>query len=472
MKNIFCIICLFWGVSSLIFAQNGYIRPADTLVSRNLENWRDLKFGMIIHWGLYSQLGVVESWGLCSEDQSFQDRNGMNYEEYKNRYFNQISKFNPVKFNPDQWAEAGKNAGMKYVVFTTKHHDGFCMFDTHETDFKITSDQSPFHTNPKANIALHVFDAFRAKSFMIGAYFSKPDWHCPYYWTPLLATPDRNNNYDIRKYPARWKAFQNYTFKQINELTTQYGKIDILWLDGGWVRPDSTITDEVRSWGYRIPEWNPDVNMPAIAAMARKNRPGILIVDRTVHGPYEDYRTPEQSVPDSILPYPWETCMTMTSNWGYVFNAEYKPLSFLIYTLIDVISKGGNYLLNVAPSPEGTFDQDAVDRLNGMGAWLKTNGEAVYATRPWITYGEQDNVRYTKSKDGKIIYVFLLNRSTDKIYLNHFLTCKKKKAELVGSGLKIATEVTDGKLVLILPESLVKSGKSPLSLPVVVKIQL
>lgn len=464
-----CISILFFFSA---VSQNNYLGPTDTLVKKNLEKWRDLKFGMIIHWGLYSQLGVVESWGLCSEDQSFQDRGGMNYEDYKKMYFGQISKFNPVNFNPEQWAEAGENAGMKYVVFTTKHHDGFCMFDTKETDFKITSTQSPFHANHRANVALHVFNAFRLKKFMIGAYFSKPDWHCPNYWTPLLATPDRNNNYDIRKYPERWRAFQDYTFNQINELTTNYGRVDILWLDGGWVRPDSTITEEVRSWGYRIPEWNPDINMPGIAKMARKNQPGILIVDRTVHGPYEDYRTPEQSVPDSILPYPWETCMTMTSNWGYVYNAEYKPLPYLVNTLVDVVSKGGNFLLDVAPSPDGTLDQEAIDRLNGIGAWLKINGEAIYGTRPWTTYGEGQNVRYTRSGNGKILYVFIFNYHENEILLSHFQTTKKKKVVLLSSGQQIDSSVKDGRLILEFPDSVVKNGKAPLSLPLVVKIEL
>ncbi|MDX9933164.1 MAG: alpha-L-fucosidase, partial [Bacteroidales bacterium] len=123
----------------VISQSNSYLPPTDSLVKQKLENWQDMKFGLLMHWGLYSQLGVVESWGLCSEDQDFQDRNGMDYIDYKNHYFGQIRKFNPQQFNPDIWAEAAQKAGMKYVVFTTKHHDGFCMFDTKQTDFKITS---------------------------------------------------------------------------------------------------------------------------------------------------------------------------------------------------------------------------------------------------------------------------------------------------------------------------------------------
>ncbi|HUP13578.1 MAG TPA: alpha-L-fucosidase, partial [Niastella sp.] len=159
-----------------------YEWPTDPAVKEKLETWRDQKFGMIIHWGLYAVPGMIESWALCSEDWVSRDTNS-NYADFKNWYWGLKKDFNPVKFNPDQWAQAAKDAGMRYLVFTTKHHDGFCMFDTKETDFKITT--GPFASNPKANVAKYVFDAFRKQGLMIGAYFSKPDWHCPYYWWPM-----------------------------------------------------------------------------------------------------------------------------------------------------------------------------------------------------------------------------------------------------------------------------------------------
>ncbi len=457
------IISSFLFISLQTFAQKRetYMPPQDSLAKIKLEKWQDMKFGLIMHWGLYSQIGVVESWGLCSEDQGFQDRKGMNYTEYKDMYFGLIKKFNPVNFKPDVWAEAAKNAGMKYVVFTTKHHDGFCMFDTKETDFKITGKESPFHNNPKANVAKYIFEAFRNKDFMIGAYFSKPDWHCPQYWSPLLATPNRNNNYDIRKYPERWKAFQDYTFNQIKELTTDYGKLDILWFDGGWVRPDSTINEEVRSWEYDIPKWEQDINMPRIAKMARSNQPGVLLVDRTVHGPYEDYRTPEQSVPDKALPYPWESNMTMTDNWGYCPNANFKSSEKIIQTLIDVVSKGGNFLLNVAPSPDGTFEETALSRLKEIGEWMKVNSEGIYATRQWITFGEGKNLRFTSSKDGKYLYVFAFEWTGNTIAIKSLKTTKKLSAKMLGSKAAIKSELKDGVYILTLPESL----KTPLFRP-------
>src|SRR5687767_2198020 len=294
-----------------------YERPTDLLVSRKLEKWQDFKFGMIIHWGLYAEAGIIESWSLCNEEWISRDT-ASDYGKYKEWYWGLNKKFNPQKFNPEQWAKAAKDAGMKYLVFTTKHHDGFNMFDTKQTDFKITN--GPFANHPKSNVALHVFDAFRKQGMMIGAYYSKPDWHSEYYWWPKYATPDRNNNYDIRKYTWRWNQFKKFTHEQIKELVSDYGSIDILWLDGGWVRPLETVNEEVLSWGARIPEWSQDIQIDRIASMAREKQPGLLIVDRTVHGPFENYLTPEQNVPKTKLDYPWESCITLGGAWSYVPN--------------------------------------------------------------------------------------------------------------------------------------------------------
>jgi alpha-L-fucosidase len=244
-----------------------YQWPTDKQVQQKLEQWRDQKFGMIIHWGLYAVPGMIESWALCSEEWITRDSN-QSYADFKNWYWGLKKDFNPTQFNPDQWATAARNAGMRYLVFTTKHHDGFCMFDTKETDFKISN--GPFASHPKANVAKHVFDAYRKQGFMIGAYFSKPDWHSEYYWWPTYATPDRNNNYDIRKFPWRWDRFKQYTYNQISELMHDYGSMDILWLDGGWVRPLETITDEVRSWGAAIPAWT-SICLPSPPWRDRRN---------------------------------------------------------------------------------------------------------------------------------------------------------------------------------------------------------
>lgn len=304
----------------------GYEKPNDHLVLENLEQWQDLKFGLFMHWGTYSQWGIVESWSLCPEDEGWTQRNskhGSSYYEYVKNYKNLQKTFNPTNFSPEKWAKAAKAAGMKYVVFTTKHHDGFAMFDTKESDYKITSPNTPFSKNPRANITKEIFTAFRNDNFKIGAYFSKPDWNSDYYWWSYFPPKDRNVNYDPTKYPDRWQKFKNYTFNQINELTSEYGKIDILWLDGGWVRPFKTI-DQSIDWQRTI-KVEQDIEMDKIGAMARKNQPGIVIVDRTVPGKWENYVTPEQSIPDHTMDIPWESCITMGDSFSYLPNDNYKP---------------------------------------------------------------------------------------------------------------------------------------------------
>ena len=178
-----------------------YVPETDPQVLAKLEHWQDIKFGLLMHWGPYSQWGVVESWSICAEDEGWCKRSQDDYIEYKRRYEGLQKTFNPVAFDPAKWARAARDAGMKYVVFTTKHHDGFSMFDTKYTDYKVTSPATPFHANPKANIAKEIFDAFRAEGFLVGAYFSKPDWHSEDYWWPNFATPDRNVNYDPAAVP-------------------------------------------------------------------------------------------------------------------------------------------------------------------------------------------------------------------------------------------------------------------------------
>ncbi len=440
-------------------ASQAYVPPRDPLVQEKLEDWRDRKFGLLMHWGLYAQLGIVESWALCSEDQPFQDRGGVPYEEFKRMYFGLIQEFNPTEFDPEPWARAAKKAGMRYVVFTTKHHDGFSMWDTEETEFRITGPESPFRNHPRANVAKEVFSAFRGQGFLTGAYFSKADWHHPDYWSPLWATPNRNNNYDTRKYLEKWESFKAFTYNQIEELMTAMGPMDILWLDGGWVRPHATINDEVRSWGFDIAEWEQDIDMPRIAEMARGHQPGLIVVDRTVHGPFEDYRTPEQRVPPGILPYPWETNLTMTQSWGHSFQPVYKSSRQLIHTLIDVVSKGGNFLLNVAPTPQGTFEEEAYDRLAEIGLWMEVNGEGIYSTRPFSTFGEGEDIRFTQSKDGASVFVFVLERSGDEVSVTSLNSSalpmdEESTVSLLGNGRPVVWSQDEEGLKIGLPPDL------------------
>ena len=196
-----------------------------------------------MHWGPYSQWGIVESWSICPEEYGWCERrkgsNPQNYFEYVKEYEALKMTFNPTQFEPVNWAEAAQKAGMKYVIFTTKHHDGFCMFDTKYTDYKVTDEECPFSTHPRSNVTKEIFNAFRAEGFWTGAYFSKPDWHHDNYWDPYFPPRDRNVNYEPEANPEKWNKYIEFTHNQILELLTDYGKVDILWLDGGWVAKDS-----------------------------------------------------------------------------------------------------------------------------------------------------------------------------------------------------------------------------------------
>lgn len=412
LKNVLAVALSLTASAAFPQAHNvssGYQKPTDPQVVENLEQWQDMKFGLFMHWGTYSQWGIVESWSLCPEDEGWTQRkpeHGATYNEYVKNYEDLQKTFNPTAFNPEKLADAAKAAGMKYVVFTTKHHDGFAMFDTKESDYKITSANSPFSTNPKADVTKEIFTSFRNEGFKIGAYFSKPDWHTEYYWWPYFPPKDRNVNYDPEKYPERWEKYKQFTFNQINELTSNYGKVDILWLDGGWVRPFKTI-DPTVEWQRTI-KVEQDIDMDRIGSMARKNQPGIIVVDRTVPGNWENYVTPEQAIPEHPLDIPWESCITMGDSFSYLPNDKYKPTKKLVETLVQIISRGGNYLLNIAPGPNGDFDQVAYDRLAELSTWMDINGTAVFSTRAVAPYHE-GAYYYTKSKDAKVLNVFHLS---------------------------------------------------------------
>ena len=455
MKSKLLLICLLLGMYSRLAGQfvhgmsEGYVAPEEEAVVKKLEAWKDLKFGMIVHWGLYSVAGIVESWSICSEDEDWIPRDSLaDYNEYKNWYFNLSKEFNPVKFDPDQWARAGVMAGMKYLVFTTKHHDGFCMFDSHETEFSIA--RGVFRDNPKADVAKHVFESFRSHGYMIGAYFSKPDWSSPDYWWKRYATPNRNNNYDVRKHPWKWERFKSFTFNQISELMTNYGSIDILWLDGGWVRP-------VAEGAQNAKRWSQDIDMPRIAAMAREKQEGLLVVDRTVHGKYENYQTPEQTIPDKQLPYPWETCMTLGKDWGFVPGQAFKSSSRVIHSLIEIVAKGGSLLLGVGPDPEGLLPDDVVARLQEIGEWTARNGEAIYNSRTVDHYND-GKVWFTRSKDGKKRYALVClpenEAAPSSVEWSGNAPAEGSSVIFLHTGKKVKWTQVNGKTKVFLPRNL------------------
>lgn len=393
-------------------AQTGeetYVWPKDAKVLENLHKWQGYKLGILIHEGLYSQLGIVESWGLCPED--WVTRDGYDdYFKFARDYRNTKSQFNPVNFDPARWARAFKNAGAKYVIYTTKHHDGFCLFDTKFTNFKVTDAGCPFSTNARANMANEVFAACRNEHLAVGAYFSKPDWTTPYFWWPYYPPKDRNPNYDITKYPDRWRKFVEYTQSQLREITSNYGPLDILWLDGCWVRPLSTINKRVEEF-CKYP-YDLDIDMKTIASSAREKQPGLLIVDRWVQGDYENYLTPEQKLPPRALTVPWESCITMGDAWGWVPHDHFKSSRELIQLLIKTVARGGNLLLGIGPDGKGEFDLAVCERLDKMGEWLRANGDAIYNTVPIAPF-QEGKIAYT-AKGGDTMFAFYLPDENEK----------------------------------------------------------
>ena len=417
LKSILLLLIIFQPITYSQEPDSRYVPETDPLVLEKLEKWQDLKFGLLMHWGTYSQWGIVESWSICAEDEGWCRRNNPNYVEYKKEYENLQTTFNPVQFDPAKWAKAAKNAGMKYVIFTTKHHDGFSMFDTKLTDYRITSTKTPFHTNTKANIAKEIFSAFSAEGFWTGAYFSKPDWHNENYWWPNFATPDRNVNYDVTRYPERWENFVQFTHGQIMELLGgDYGKIDILWLDGGWVQKmtKEEILEEITSSDYKfIHTQSQDIRMDELVKKARQKQPGLIVVDRAVHGKNQNYQTPENRVPEKALFYPWESCIIAGGSWSWLPDAHYMNGRNAVQLLVDIVAKGGNLLLNIAPGPEGQWHDGAYKLLDDIGRWMKVNSESIYGTRALAPYKE-GKVCISKKGDNTV-FIYYLAENGEKI---------------------------------------------------------
>lgn len=369
-----------------------YRPPESAQVREHLEWFMDQKLGFMLHWAPGCQFGTYESWPLSDGDGAWsqEDFTWADVETCKRQYIEANRTFNPVKFRPDDWAALAKECGFKYLLFTTKHHDGFCMFDTQTTDYKITAPDCPFHTHPHADITEALFSAFSRAGLGVSAYFSKPDWHSEYYWAPQFGkAPTRNVNYDPKEHPELWERFVSFTHQQIRELCTGYGRIDVLWLDGGWVRPENLDQD------IRLEE--------IVEEIRSSSQPHLIVSDRTCGGTYENFVTPEKTVPETVPGVPWETCTTIGEKFSFHYTDRFKDGRQLVHLLLDVVSKGGNLALNLAPQPDGELPAPAIRSLRDLGEWLRIFGEGIYGTRACSPYFG-DRLFYTRKQDR--LYVF------------------------------------------------------------------
>jgi alpha-L-fucosidase len=422
---------------------SSYVKPTEPRVLKQLEWFQDQKLALMMHWGPYSQVGLVESWALSDQDADWA-RDGIDWdvdgETFKQQYFDLNKTFNPIRFQPEKWADAAKDAGFKYFIFTTKHHDGFCMWDTKYSDYKITGEDCPFHTHKYADICANLFESFRKRGLGIAAYFSKADWHIPSYWNPNFERGNftwRGPSYDPSKYPEIWEEFAQYTQNQILELATNYGKIDILWFDAGWVCKEA---------------YHQDIRLGEVIDKIRQFQPWVLSADRTIGGAYENYVTPEQCVPDKPIGIPWESCITMGTSFSFKYEDKYKTPREIANLLVDIVAKGGNLALNVGPQPDGRLPEGARNTMKGLGEWMRVYGEAIYGTRVCAPY-KKDGIAFTRKEN--TIYAFkMYENETDKVELEIKIPFKGKikSISMVDSKKTVEFKVVDGAYLIRLPE--------------------
>ena len=341
-------ICMLF-VLSVTGVTNGANQPQRT------EWFMDQGLGMFVHWSVDSQLGSVISHSMVGAS-----------DDYLDRFINELPKtFYPQRFDPDEWARLAKVAGMKYVVFTTKHHSGFCMFDTKTTDFSI------MNTPYGKDITRHLVDAFRRQGIGIGFYFSPDD-----FWMLHQQGKDISRRRP-EALPHNNPELMAHNKAQLRELFTNYGTVDVLFIDGE--------PNELKELAWEL-------------------QPTCVVT----RGEME---TPEQKTPDEPMPGPWEACYTLGTQWQFKpTNEQYKSGTQLIEMLIEIRAKGGNFLLNVGPQPDGVIPFEQERRIREMALWLFINGEAIYQIRPWHVIREGD-IWFTKAKGSDTVYAILTKQS-------------------------------------------------------------
>jgi alpha-L-fucosidase len=385
-------LCLVALVSSLAAG-------AETAAQREarMKWWTEARFGMFIHWGLYA-LPARHEWVKNHEkitDEAYQ------------KYFDH---FSPDLYNPIEWVRTAKSAGMKYIVITSKHHEGFCLWDSKYTDYKAPK------TPAGRDLLKPLVEAARAEGMKIGFYYSLLDWHHPDY-TVDRCHPMWGNKEFMEKAKSRdFRKYQEYLHNQVREILTEFGTIDVLFMDFSFPGKD----------GKGREDWQSE----KLIKMIRELQPGIIVDDRLdlldVPGGW-DYRTPEQEMPKEWVevdgrPVPWETCQTFSGSWGYYRDeTSWKSVNQLIGMLIETVSKGGNLILNVGPTARGTFDDRAMARLQGMGEWMKVNSRSIYGcTQAPAEFPTPQNCLLTYNPATRRLYVHVLRWPIDILRLDGF----------------------------------------------------
>lgn len=322
--------------------------------------WREAKFGMFIHWGLYA-IPAGEWNGTTNHAEWIRTTAQIPLETYDEF----LPDFNPVKFDADAWVKMARDAGMKYITITSKHHDGFALYDSEISDYDVMS--TPFQRDILAELA----EACRKEGIKLCFYHSIMDWHHPDY------LPRRGWEKGRSAEGAQFARYVDYMKAQLKELLTKYGDIGVLWFDGEW--EDTWTHDQgVELYDY-VRSFQSDIIINNRVDKGRQGMQGL-----TAEGDFKgDFGTPEQEIPDTGLPgIDWESCMTMNNHWGYnKHDDNWKSTEDLIQKLADIASKGGNFLLNIGPKADGTFPQESIDRLKAMGDWMKVNSAAIYGTQ-------------------------------------------------------------------------------------------
>lgn len=417
--------------------------PETEMLKARLEWFQDMKIGVIFHWGLYSEAGIVESWQLSEEDEWA--REGRSWREsvevLQRDYWNLIETFNPIHYQPHMWASLCQKAGIRYGILTTKHHDGFNLFNTEETGFKVGGKLSPC----KRDLVGEFVEAFRAANLGVGAYYSKADWYSSYYWTDDGEKKGRRASYNPLAHPERWQKYVTFVHRQIHELTHHYGPIDLLWLDAGWCG-----------------QGKEDLDMDRLAEIAREKNPELIMVDRMMGGRHENYVTPERKIPDeSDIPNkPWESNIPLGNDWGYVPNDIFKSSEEIIGTVLEVVSKGGNVILGVGPKPDGTITEEETQILMDLGEFMSVYSEGIYGTRALKNRVIDSGWYVTQTTDAYYCFTKVNEGSTEnRLYLSElgihdfaFSACVDMANH---SELLLHTE--GNQLVVTLPDCLVKT---------------